>query len=32
VSAASVTTEGTAEVRLADVDQLLPDVRVTHWP
>jgi fructose-1-phosphate kinase PfkB-like protein len=31
VGAASVTTEGTAEVRLADVDHLLPDVRVTRW-
>jgi len=31
VSAASVTTEATAEVRLADVEHLLPDVRVTAW-
>ncbi len=31
VSAASVTTEATAEVRLADVEHLLPDVRIiTH--
>jgi hypothetical protein len=26
-----VTTEATAEVRLADVEHLLPDVRVTAW-
>ena len=31
VSAASVTTEATAEVGLADVEHLLPDVRVTTW-
>jgi fructose-1-phosphate kinase PfkB-like protein len=31
VSAASVVTDGTAEVRFADVEHLLPDVRVTHW-
>ncbi|MFO7632066.1 MAG: hexose kinase [Caldilinea sp.] len=31
VSAASVGTEGTAEVRFADVEHLLPDVRVTDW-
>lgn len=31
VSAASVTTEGTAEVRFADVEHLLPDVRVAEW-
>jgi len=31
VSAASVVTEGTAEVRFADVDHLLPDVRMAEW-
>lgn len=31
VSAASVVTEGTAEVRFADVELLLPDVRVVAW-
>lgn len=31
VSAASVGTEGTAEVRFADVEHLLSDVRVTDW-
>ena len=31
VSAASVLTECTAEVRYTDVEHLLPDVRVTTW-
>ena len=31
ISAASVVTEGTAEVRFADVEHLLPDVRVVEW-
>ncbi len=31
VSAASVVTEGTAEVRFADVEHLLPDVRMVEW-
>ena len=31
ISAASVVTEGTAEVRFADVEHLLPDVRVAEW-